>query len=73
MRPEDRRRQGTSRVILLHEDQGELDLDPLADPSPQARMEALWDLSLEYLAWTRPDDGEPRLQRSVCSIERRGS
>ena len=38
----------------------------------QQRLEALWDLTLDYLAWTEPDGGEPRLQRSVCVLERRG-
>ena len=72
MRPEERRRQGTSRVIRLHAP-ADPELDMLSESTPQARMEALWDLTLEYLTWTRPDDRESRLQRSVCRVERRGS
>jgi len=72
MRPEERRRQGTSHVSRLH-DQESPDLGQAADLSPQAQMEALWDLTLEYLAWTQPNERECRLQRSVCSVERRAS
>lgn len=70
MLPEERRRQGSSRVARLHEPEAACP-DPDADLTPQARMEALWDLTLEYLAWTNPDEREPRLQRSVCHLERR--
>jgi hypothetical protein len=72
MSPEERRRQGTSRVVRLH-DQGDLDPNLVEETSSQERMEALWDLTLEYLAWTHPDERESRLQRSVCRVERRAS
>ena len=71
MQAEARRRLGTSRIIALHEDDGDFERISGPKASPQAQMEGLWDLTLEYLAWTRPDDREPRLQRSVCRIERR--
>ena len=70
MLPEERRRQGISRVSRLHEIEPR-ELDPFAGMTAQARMEALWDLTLEYLAWTNPNEREPRLQRSVCHLERR--
>ncbi len=70
MLPEERRRLGISQICRLHEPDAR-EMDPFVDSTPQARMEALWDLTLEYLAWTRPDEREPRLQRSVCRIERR--
>ena len=70
MLPEERRKQGTSHISRLHEPDL-CDLDPFADSTPQARMEALWDLTLEYLNWIRPNEREPRLQRSVCHVERR--
>jgi len=70
MLAEDRRRQGTSRISRLHEPDSH-EMDPFANATPQARMEALWDLTLEYLTWTRPNEREPRLQRSVCHLERR--
>lgn len=72
MLPEERRRQGTSRVIRLH-DPVSRDMESPTDASPQARMEALWDLTLEYLTWTQSNEREPRLQRSVCCLERRWS
>ena len=70
MLPEERRKLGKSRIKRLHEPET-LEMDPFVGLNAQARMEALWDLTLEYLAWTRPDEREPRLQRSVCSIQRR--
>jgi len=72
MLPEERRRQGISRITKLHEPEA-LELDPYAGLTTQGCMEALWDLTLEYLAWTNPNECEPRLQRSVCHIERRAS
>ena len=70
MLPEERRRQGTSRISRLHDpDSG--DMFSIPDSTPQTRMEALWDLTLEYLAWMHPDEREPRLQRSICHVERR--
>jgi hypothetical protein len=70
MLPEERRTQGTSRVTRLHESDPH-GIDPFVDSTPQARMEALWDLTLEYLTWIQPNECEPRLQRSICRIERR--
>ena len=72
MTPQERRRQGTSRVIQAHDDNGAFDRAAWEGTSAQQRLEALWDLTLDYLAWTAPDGGEPRLQRSVCVLERRG-
>jgi len=70
MLPEERRKQGISRIVALHEPEAR-ELNSYIDLSPQARMESLWDLTLEYLAWTNPNEREPRLQRSVCHLERR--
>ncbi len=61
----------TTRVIRLHEDHGTFDREQDAATTPQQRMEALWDLTLEYLAWTQPNVGEPRLSRSVFRFEHR--
>ena len=72
MSPDERRRTGTCRILPLHGDHAKMDDTLATGLTPQERMEALWDLTLEYLAWTRPDDSEPRLQRSVCHLERRG-
>lgn len=66
----DERLQGTSRLIRLHEDDGAFDRAFWAAMSPAERVEAAWDMVVEYLAWKTPDVGEPRLQRSVCRLER---
>jgi hypothetical protein len=63
---------GTSRIVRLHEDDGAFDRDMRLRSSPAERLEEVWGLVLEYLAWRSPDAGEPRLQRSVCRLERRG-
>ena len=70
MLPEERRKQGTSRIKRLHEPES-LEMNPFLNQTAQERMEALWDLTLEYITWTRPNEREPRLQRSICRIERR--
>lgn len=41
------------------------------DSTMEQRIAAVWTLTLECLAWTQPDADEPRLQRSVCRVERR--
>jgi hypothetical protein len=73
MNDRQRREQGTSRVLRASEsDDGAFDREfwarvPLAD-----RLAMVWDLVLEYLEWQgQLPGGEPRLQRSVCRIERR--
>jgi hypothetical protein len=70
MLPAERRRQGISRITRLHEPES-IEMDPFVNRTAQERMEALWDLTLEYLTWTHPNERESRLQRSVCRIERR--
>jgi len=70
MLPEERRKQGISRIKRLHEPESS-DMNPSFNQTAQERMEALWDLTLEYITWTRPYEREPRLQRSICRIERR--
>jgi hypothetical protein len=55
----------------MKEDDDSFDRAFWAAMSPSDRLEAVWDLTLEYLAWRGGDAGEPRLQRSVCRVERR--
>ena len=38
--------------------------------SAEERLALTWDLICQHLAWTRPNEPEPRLQRSVFRIER---
>jgi hypothetical protein len=66
------RANATSRIIRLHEDDGSFDREFWSAVPASRRLETVWELVLEYLAWQEPDAGEPRLQRSVCRVERRG-
>ena len=68
-----RRAQATTRIIRLTDDDGALDRDQWRGSTMAERIAAVWELTLEGFAWTHPDADEPRLQRSVCRIERRGS
>lgn len=63
---------GTSRIVGLHEDDGAFDREFWEGVPPARRLELVWDLVLEYLAWREPDAGQSGLQRSVCRVERRG-
>ena len=70
----DRREQrgkGTARLVRLHEDDGAFDRAFWQTVPPQERLEMMWDLVLESRAWRGLDGSEPRLQRSVCRVERR--
>lgn len=40
------------------------------DSTPEQRMEAAWELTLQCLAMQGTDPGEPRLQRSAVRIQR---
>lgn len=44
--------------------------DPTLQLPPEARMDAVWELTLQCLAWQGIDTIEPRLQRSVVRIQR---
>ena len=66
------RGQATTRVIRLEDDDGALDRDQWRGSTMAERIAAVWELTLEGFAWTHPDADEPRLQRSVCRIQRGG-
>ncbi len=68
----ERRGQATTRLIRMDEDDGALDRAAWHGSTMEERIAAVWELTLECLAWSDPDAGEPRLQRSVCRLERRG-
>jgi hypothetical protein len=73
MTPRERRRAAQLEVRPLH-DEREHAFDRAfwrAIPAHQ-RLAMAWDMVLEYLAWQHPDVDQPRLQRSVCRVERRG-
>jgi hypothetical protein len=65
------RAQAETRVVRLEDDDGALDRAQWLGTSIEERIAAVWELTLECLAWTDPDADEPRLQRSVCRVERR--
>ena len=67
-----RRSRGASRLVGLHQDDGSFDREFWRQIPPAERMAMVWDMDLEYLEWRGQfDGGEPRLQRSVCCVERR--
>ena len=68
----ERRGQATTRVIRIDEDDGAFDRAAWQGSTMEERIAAVWELTLECLAWSDPNAGEPRLQRSVCRLERRG-
>jgi hypothetical protein len=61
---------GTSR-LLRDEDDGAFDREFWNTIAPKDRLALVWDMVLESSAWKGRPDGEPRLQRSVCRLERR--
>lgn len=71
MQADERRRRGTSRVIGLHDDDGAFDRAFWDAVPAHQRLEVLWDMTLEYAALQGQSGDQPRLQRSVCRVERR--
>jgi len=67
----EQRSRGMTRLVKLHDDDGAFDQAFWRTIPPQERLEMMWDLVLESRAWRGLDGSEPRLQRSVCRIERR--
>ena len=65
------RQRGTASVVAIAQDDGSFDREFWRQVPPAQRLEMVWDMVVEYLAWKDPDGGQPRLQRSVCSVERR--
>lgn len=70
---EERRRHrqltATTRLVATSEANSEPDWG--GEPSTMsARMAAVWQLTLQCLAWSDRDEGEPRLQRSVVRVQR---
>lgn len=46
------------------------DSDRKSWPTAEERLAAVWELTLASLAWGNSGNGEPRLQRSICNIQR---
>jgi hypothetical protein len=62
---------GTVR-LLRQDDDGAFDRQFWRAIPPAQRLEMMWDMVVEWIAWRDGADGEPRLQRSVCRLERGG-
>lgn len=66
--PARRRVNAVTRVIRHGEPEGEIRL--WENTTPEERMNAVWELTLQCMAWQPGAAGEPRLQRSVVRIQR---
>jgi len=60
----------TVRVAHSWEEEERLDREWWEQFSPRQKMEMLWGMTLDYLAFKGVKD-EPRLQRSICRLQRR--
>jgi len=69
--PNEERARGQVRLIRLHEDDGAFDRDFWRGIAPAQRLEQVWQMVEEFVAW-RGDARQPRLQRSVLRLRRRG-
>jgi hypothetical protein len=70
-----RREISVTRIVPLHREHcasRASEANEWAQYSMEERIAAVWEITLASLAWGSSDAGEPRLQRSVCRIERRG-
>lgn len=65
------RLQGMTRVTSLHKDDGDFDREFWQTVPPHERLALVWDMVVEMQAWRGNDGSEPRLQRSICRVERR--
>ena len=61
------------RKIRLGEDDGAFDREHWAGFTPEQKLEAVWQMTLDYLELKGLDASESRLDRTVCRLERRGS
>lgn len=60
----------TGRLVPMGEAERDFDDQFWRSIPPEHRVEMLWDMVLDALAVKGQLNGEPRLQRSVCSIRR---
>jgi hypothetical protein len=65
----DERLAGSAR-LLRHPDDGSFDREFWRSIPAHRRVELMWDMVVEWQAWRGVTHGEPRLQRSVCRLER---
>ena len=67
----ERSRRIVVNVARSHEEAEAWDLRFWRGLDPATRLEAMWDMVLESDVWKGGDGSQPRLQRSVCRVERR--
>jgi hypothetical protein len=70
MQPRTPRRFGAVQRLVGHA-HASTPSDTVASLSMEERMALVWQLTVSCLAWNGDDAGEPRLQRSICRVERR--
>jgi hypothetical protein len=59
-----------ARKTRLGEDDGEFDAEYWAQFSPEQRLEAVWQATLDWAKLKGIDEAQLRLQRSVVGIKR---
>ena len=59
-----------ARLIGLHDDDGSFDREFWSRVPAAERMQMAWGMALESLQWRGDRARQPRLQRSVCRIQR---
>ncbi len=68
-----RRERSVGRKIKLRDDDGSFDMDFWDQYTPSERMMLVWTMVQEEHAARGRDPAELRFQRSVASLQRRGS
>lgn len=69
-RAKHRRRHAVARLGRLEEDDGSFDRDFWKNISPGEKLQAIWQMSLDYVAFTDPNGHQPRLRRHIRRIQR---
>lgn len=68
----DERQKAMVRLSTMSGDDGSFDRVFWMTVDPAKRVEAVWDMVLDYHFSWKKDGFERRLQRSVCRLEHRG-
>ena len=63
----DEREDGQSRIVGLHDDDGSFDRRFWEEQGPTRRLEAVWELTLQYLEF-HPEAGESRLREVFAAL-----
>ncbi len=60
-----------ARLSRIDQDDRSFDIEFWTEVGAEGRFAAAWDMVCEAEAMRGSDAGQPRLQRSVCSLKRR--